>query len=126
MPALWRNTKINKEVNFGLPLFYFNKKVKINMYNNWDANIYGGPHYYFNLQDNGLLVIWINNQQFVIDLKNIEYYEDSSPKHDYHTRGGINNIKRMTIRYKSGKEYYYWIDINNFRWYYVQYLLWYR
>lgn len=96
------------------------------MYNNWDYNIHGGAHYNFNLQENGLLVIFINNQQYVIDLNKVEYYEDSSPKHDYRTRGGINNFNRLTIRYKSGKEYYYWININDFRRYYVQYLLWYR
>ena len=96
------------------------------MYNQWDILTYCSPRYHFNLQDNGLLVILINNQNFVINMKDVEYYEDSSPKHDYRTRGGINNMKRLTIRYKSGAEYYYWIDIHDFRKYYVEYLLWHK
>ena len=94
------------------------------MYNKWDYNIFCGPSYYFRLQDNGLLIVWINNQSYSINLEEIEWYEDASPRYDYKTRGGVNNIKRIIIRYKSGKEYYYWINIDDFRKYYVKYLLW--
>jgi len=77
---------------------------------------------FYNLQDNGLLVInvTIDNRllRYVIVLKDVEYYEDITNSFQ-----GYNSRKGMIIRYKSGKELFYWMDINKFREYYIKYLL---
>lgn len=54
---------------------------------------------------------------YEINLDEIEWYEDASIS-------WFKGRKRLLIRYKSGSEYYHWIDICDFRKYYVKYLLW--
>lgn len=77
---------------------------------------------YYHLQDNGLLVLNVNVDnrllRYVIELKDIEYYEDRT-----NCFNGLNSRMCMMIRYKSGKEFLYWMDINKFRKYYIKYLL---
>lgn len=77
---------------------------------------------YYHLQDNGLLVLNVNIDnrllKYVIKLKDIEYYEDIT---NYFN--GYNSRMCMMIRFKNGKQFIYWMDINKFRKYYVKYLL---
>ena len=83
------------------------------------------PYQDFILQDNGILrvittygyIASINKRsdEYHIDLNNVEYYE----KMDFY---GVR--PRMIIRYKSGQELIYFIDINDFRKKYIEYLLW--
>lgn len=59
------------------------------MINNWDYNIYNGSYNNFDLQE-------MDYQQFlkyIIDMSQVKYYEDSLPRHNYETKGGINNMK---------------------------------
>lgn len=88
-------------------------------------------HYY--LYDHYLrleVTYWNNITQFSgrrdtyqIDLDNIEWYEDNTPKRFI---GQYFDRKRMLIRYKNGDEFLYWMDIYEFRKKYVEYLLWYK
>ena len=55
------------------------------------------------------------SDEYYIDLEEIEYYE----KMDFY---GVR--PRMMIRYKSGQELIYFIDINDFRKKYVEFLIW--
>ena len=55
------------------------------------------------------------SDEYYIDLEEIEYYE----KMDFY---GVR--PRMMIRYKTGQELIYFIDINDFRKKYIEYLLW--
>ena len=83
------------------------------------------PYQQFILQNNGILrvittygYIASRNQrsdEYYIDLEEIEYYE----KMDFY---GVR--PRMMIRYKTGQELIYFIDINDFRKKYIEYLLW--
>jgi hypothetical protein len=82
------------------------------------------PYQDFILQDNGILkvittygYIASRNQrsdEYYIDLEEIEYYEKMS-------FFGVR--PRMIIRYKTGQELIYFIDINDFRKKYVEYLV---
>lgn len=82
------------------------------------------PYQEFILQDHILRVITTygyiasrnqRSDEYYIDLEEVEYYE----RMDFY---GVR--PRMLIRYKNGQELIYFIDIYDFRKYYVEYLLW--
>ena len=83
------------------------------------------PYQQFILQDNGILRVITTygaryiyspsrSEEYYIDLEEVEYYE----RMDFY---GVR--PRMLIRYKTGQELIYFIDISDFRKKYIEYLL---
>jgi len=83
------------------------------------------PFQQFILQNNGILRVITTygyiasmnqrSDEYHIDLNRVEWYEEMS---NYGVR------PRMIIRYKNGNDLIYFIDIYDFRKYYIEYLLW--